>query len=203
MAFSSHTADRGALVSLGLTVALVAFLPADSTFGPGVNVGLVGRLLLVSYLGWIVPVGVRHSDTHAAGSCPADTSARPNSTRLRTPGDIRYDGTIAHAPPRTAALGPPRRTLVGRRRRAVSAPLRVGKGGFFLLQHFDLIHTIRFHDDDRPTGTPPSTISLFCGAPSAGPQVDIVCRHLQAHTAFTWSARFSASWPWPRGTGSR
>jgi hypothetical protein len=40
-------------------VALTAFmftLPSDGKIGPGVLAGLFGRLLLVSYLGWLISV---------------------------------------------------------------------------------------------------------------------------------------------------
>jgi transposase len=39
----------------------------------------------------------------------------------------------------------------------------------------------RIHDDDRPARTPPSTLALLSRAASAGPHIDAVCRHIQAH----------------------
>jgi transposase len=39
----------------------------------------------------------------------------------------------------------------------------------------------RIHDDDRPARTPPSTLALLSRAESAGPQIGVVCRHIQAH----------------------
>ena len=39
-------------------VAFMAVLPYDGKIGPGVLAGLVGRFLLLSYLGWIIPVGL-------------------------------------------------------------------------------------------------------------------------------------------------
>jgi Protein of unknown function (DUF998) len=48
-------------ISVGITwVALTAFmatLPYDGKIGPGLLAGLFGRLLLVSYLGWLITVG--------------------------------------------------------------------------------------------------------------------------------------------------
>jgi hypothetical protein len=44
-------------ISLALTVGFIATLPHDGQFGPDTYTGLVGRLLLLSYLGWIVVVG--------------------------------------------------------------------------------------------------------------------------------------------------
>jgi len=50
-------------ITVGITwVALAAFmatLPYDGKIGPGVLAGLFGRILLVSYLGWLVTVGIR------------------------------------------------------------------------------------------------------------------------------------------------
>ncbi len=39
----------------------------------------------------------------------------------------------------------------------------------------------RIHDDDRAARTPLSTLALLTRAASAGPHVDAVCRHIQAH----------------------
>ncbi|MCC7034677.1 MAG: IS21 family transposase [Acidobacteria bacterium] len=39
----------------------------------------------------------------------------------------------------------------------------------------------RIHDDDRPARTPPSTLALLSRAAAAGPQIGVVCRHIQAH----------------------
>ena len=50
-------------ITVGVTlVALTAFmftLPYDGKIGPGVLAGLFGRLRLVSYLGWLITVGLR------------------------------------------------------------------------------------------------------------------------------------------------
>jgi hypothetical protein len=45
-----------AAVTIILTIAFIALLPQDNVFGPGVWAGLMGRFLLVSYLGWIAVV---------------------------------------------------------------------------------------------------------------------------------------------------
>ncbi len=49
-------------ITVGITlVALTAFmftLPYDGKIGPGVLAGLFGRFLLVSYLGWLITVGI-------------------------------------------------------------------------------------------------------------------------------------------------
>lgn len=49
-------------ITVGITlVALTAFmltLPYDGKVGPGVLAGLFGRFLLVSYLGWLITVGI-------------------------------------------------------------------------------------------------------------------------------------------------
>ena len=55
-------------ISLALMVGFTATLPHDGQFGPGSYTGLVGRFLLLSYLGWIVVVGraVRRAGQAAA-----------------------------------------------------------------------------------------------------------------------------------------
>jgi hypothetical protein len=40
-------------ISLILTIGFIATLPGNGAFGPGVYTGLIGRLLLTSYLGWV------------------------------------------------------------------------------------------------------------------------------------------------------
>ena len=49
-------------ITVGITwVALAAFmatLPYNGKIGPGVLAGLFGRILLVSYLGWLVTVSI-------------------------------------------------------------------------------------------------------------------------------------------------
>ena len=45
-----------AALPVALTLAFTAALPHDGHYGPGVYAGLIGRLMLVSYLGWIVTV---------------------------------------------------------------------------------------------------------------------------------------------------
>lgn len=47
-----------AALAVVITVGFVAALPQDGQFGPGVYAGLIGRLLLTSYVGWIGVVGV-------------------------------------------------------------------------------------------------------------------------------------------------
>lgn len=44
-------------VCFALMFAFIGVLPKDGVFGPEVYAGLVGRLLLVSYLGWILLAG--------------------------------------------------------------------------------------------------------------------------------------------------
>jgi hypothetical protein len=48
-----------ACITIALTIAFIATIPADAVFGPGIYTGLIGRILLISYLGWIVPVALR------------------------------------------------------------------------------------------------------------------------------------------------
>lgn len=40
-------------IALALTVAFILLIPQDGRFGPGVFTGLIGRFLIVSYLGWV------------------------------------------------------------------------------------------------------------------------------------------------------
>jgi len=47
-----------AAITVLATVAFLATLPSDFVFGPGVYTGLVGRFLVLSYLGWILTVGL-------------------------------------------------------------------------------------------------------------------------------------------------
>lgn len=49
-----------ATVTICATIAFIAALPPDYVFGPGIYAGLIGRLLLLSYLGWIFTV-CRHA----------------------------------------------------------------------------------------------------------------------------------------------
>lgn len=42
-----------AIVTIALTIGFMFTLPQDGVFGPGVLAGLVGRLLVLSYLGWV------------------------------------------------------------------------------------------------------------------------------------------------------
>jgi multisubunit Na+/H+ antiporter MnhC subunit len=42
-----------AVITLICTVAFILVLPQDGEFGPGVLAGLVGRFLVLSYLGWV------------------------------------------------------------------------------------------------------------------------------------------------------
>jgi len=45
-----------AAVPVVLTLAFAAALPHDGQYGPGAYAGLIGRLLLLSYLGWVLTV---------------------------------------------------------------------------------------------------------------------------------------------------
>ena len=45
-----------AIVTILLTVAFIVSMPPDYKFGPGTYTGLIGRLLLLSYLGWTIPL---------------------------------------------------------------------------------------------------------------------------------------------------
>lgn len=49
-----------AIITIALTALFMATLPADGRFGPGVHAGLVGRFLLLSYLGWTFTIA-RHA----------------------------------------------------------------------------------------------------------------------------------------------
>jgi hypothetical protein len=42
-----------AILSIALIIAFIATIPADAVFGPGVYSGLMGRFLMLSYLGWL------------------------------------------------------------------------------------------------------------------------------------------------------
>jgi hypothetical protein len=43
-----------AILSIVLTIVFISTIPLDGVFGPGVYTGLVGRFLMLSYLGWLV-----------------------------------------------------------------------------------------------------------------------------------------------------
>ena len=43
-----------AILSIVLTIGFIFTIPADGGFGPGVYSGLVGRFLMLSYIGWLV-----------------------------------------------------------------------------------------------------------------------------------------------------
>lgn len=45
-----------AVLSIVLTIGFILTIPADGSFGPGVYTGLVGRILMLSYLGWVTTV---------------------------------------------------------------------------------------------------------------------------------------------------
>jgi len=51
-------------ITLVATVAFIAMLPHDGKFGPGVLAGLFGRLLIISYLGWLLTVGLHTLKLH-------------------------------------------------------------------------------------------------------------------------------------------
>lgn len=53
-----------ALITLVAMVAFMLMLPYDGKFGPGVYAGLFGRLLLLSYLGWLATVGLHVIKLH-------------------------------------------------------------------------------------------------------------------------------------------
>jgi hypothetical protein len=42
-----------AILSIVLTIGFIFTIPADGVFGPGVYSGLVGRFLMLSYIGWL------------------------------------------------------------------------------------------------------------------------------------------------------
>jgi hypothetical protein len=48
-----------AILSIVLTIGFIFTIPADGIFGPGVYTGLVGRFLMLSYLGWLVITAMR------------------------------------------------------------------------------------------------------------------------------------------------
>lgn len=48
-----------AILSIALTIGFIFTLPTDGVFGPGVYSGLVGRVLLLSYLGWMATVNLQ------------------------------------------------------------------------------------------------------------------------------------------------
>ncbi len=47
-----------AVVTIILTLAFMFTLPQDGVFGPGVLAGLMGRFLVVSYIGWVAAVSL-------------------------------------------------------------------------------------------------------------------------------------------------
>ncbi len=51
-------------ITLALMAAFMAVLPYDGTLRPGMIAGLVGRLLLLSYLGWFTAVGLHVLKVH-------------------------------------------------------------------------------------------------------------------------------------------
>ena len=51
-------------ITLVAMVVFILFLPTDGKFGPGVYAGLFGRFLVVSYLGWLVTVGLQALKLH-------------------------------------------------------------------------------------------------------------------------------------------
>lgn len=48
-----------AVITLAAMLVFILLLPRDGIFGPGIYAGLCGRFLLLSYLGWIVTVGLQ------------------------------------------------------------------------------------------------------------------------------------------------
>lgn len=45
-----------AIIPIALTIAFILAIPADAVFGPDVYAGLIGRFLVLSYLGWVSAV---------------------------------------------------------------------------------------------------------------------------------------------------
>jgi hypothetical protein len=48
-----------AILSIILTIGFIFTIPMDGVFGPGVYTGLVGRFLMLSYLGWLVIAAIQ------------------------------------------------------------------------------------------------------------------------------------------------
>jgi len=48
-----------AVFSIALTIGFIITIPADGVFGSGVYTGLIGRCLLVSYIGWVTVVALK------------------------------------------------------------------------------------------------------------------------------------------------
>lgn len=61
-------------VSVLLMIGFTACLPLDGRFGPGVYAGLVGRLLLLSYLAWTTLTATALLHPHVAAPHPASTT---------------------------------------------------------------------------------------------------------------------------------
>ncbi|MGH2381561.1 MAG: DUF998 domain-containing protein [Candidatus Limnocylindria bacterium] len=57
-------------ITLVAMVAFILMLPRDGNFGPGVLAGLFGRFLILSYLGWLLTVGVHVLTLRRQGASP-------------------------------------------------------------------------------------------------------------------------------------
>jgi hypothetical protein len=53
-----------AILSIVLTIGFIFTIPANGVFGPGVYSGLVGRFLILSYLGWLAIVSLQILKLH-------------------------------------------------------------------------------------------------------------------------------------------
>ena len=73
-----------ASIAFLLMIGFTAALPRDSHFGPGVYTGLIGRLLLLSYLGWITAVSLAVLRLERGADAPSSTS--PNQAQSQSHG---------------------------------------------------------------------------------------------------------------------
>lgn len=68
-------------ITLVATVAFMGMLPYDGKFGPGVLAGLFGRFLVISYLGWLVTVGLYALKLHKQTADHKDASTSIDAKR--------------------------------------------------------------------------------------------------------------------------
>jgi hypothetical protein len=74
-----------ASIAFLLMIGFTAALPRDSHFGPGIYTGLIGRLLLLSYLGWITAFSLAVL-RHERGAEPEAPSTSPNQAQSQSHG---------------------------------------------------------------------------------------------------------------------